>query len=149
MGKLIPNAFNLGVVIFVALGSVACSYGMSIISSTIGQPNFYIYFDLAVEGEPGYGHTSQLIGVMNGLSSVGSVFGCAITSWIADSLGRKRNIQLGAVTLIVGAALCAGAVSMVMFLIARLVAGLGIGMLVTGIPMYVSSFLYSSENSKY
>ena len=27
MGKLIPNAFNLAVVIYVALGSTACSYG--------------------------------------------------------------------------------------------------------------------------
>lgn len=31
MGKLIPNAFNLLVVIYVALGSTACSYGMAII----------------------------------------------------------------------------------------------------------------------
>lgn len=31
MGKLIPNAFNLAVVIFVALGSTACSYGMAAI----------------------------------------------------------------------------------------------------------------------
>ena len=31
MGKLIPNAFNLAVVIYVALGSTACSYGMAII----------------------------------------------------------------------------------------------------------------------
>jgi MFS family permease len=135
MGKFIPNAFNLGVVIFVAIGSIACSYGMSIISSTVGQPTFYIYFNLAVEGERGYSHTSQLIGAMNGLSSVGSVIGCGITSWIADSLGRKRNIQIGSLTLIVGAALCAGSVNMAMFLIARLIAGIGIGMMVTGIPM--------------
>lgn len=31
MGKLIPNAFNLLVVIYVALGSTACSYGMAIV----------------------------------------------------------------------------------------------------------------------
>jgi hypothetical protein len=31
MGKLIPNSFNLLVVIYVALGSTACSYGMAII----------------------------------------------------------------------------------------------------------------------
>ena len=33
MGKLIPNAFNLAVVIYVALGSTACSYGMAIVST--------------------------------------------------------------------------------------------------------------------
>ena len=31
MGKLIPNSFNLLVVIYVALGSTSCSYGMAII----------------------------------------------------------------------------------------------------------------------
>ena len=33
--KFIPNGFNLLVVLFVALGSTACSYGMAIIGSVI------------------------------------------------------------------------------------------------------------------
>jgi MFS family permease len=137
MGKLIPNAFNLAVVIFVALGSTACSYGMAIISSTIGQPTFYSFFELAASpAEEGYGHTSALIGAMNGLSSVGSVMGAGFTSWAADKWGRRINIQAGCLALILGAGLCAGAVNMSMFLVARFVAGVGIGMLVTGIPMY-------------
>jgi hypothetical protein len=47
MGKLIPNAFNLAVVIYVALGSTACSYGMAIIgyvgeySPNDGEANHY------------------------------------------------------------------------------------------------------------
>ncbi len=31
MGRYIPNAFNLWVVVYVALGSTACSYGMAIL----------------------------------------------------------------------------------------------------------------------
>jgi hypothetical protein len=31
MKKYVPNAFNLWVVIYVALGSTACSYGMAIL----------------------------------------------------------------------------------------------------------------------
>ncbi|KAK5215013.1 hypothetical protein LTR99_011119 [Exophiala xenobiotica] len=86
MGKLIPNVFNLAVVIFVALGSTACSYGMAIIgcgrtqtllqnqlankiSSTIGQPSFYRSLHLAQQGEPGYGRTAQYIGAYNGKRS--------------------------------------------------------------------------------
>ncbi|KAK2748131.1 hypothetical protein FQN57_001255 [Myotisia sp. PD_48] len=136
MGRLVPNFFNLAVVIFVALGSTACSYGMAVISSTIGQPSFYADFNLAQQGEPGYGKTSELIGAMNGLNSAGSAFGCAFLSWSADKYGRKRSIQLGSIILIIGAALCAGSVNMSMFLVARFIAGWGIGMLVTGIPMY-------------
>lgn len=92
MGKLIPNAFNLLVVIYVALGSTACSYGMAIVSarsllallpttparrgpfltvsqigSTIGQPSFYTTLHLAPQGEPGYARTAQWIGAFNGM----------------------------------------------------------------------------------
>jgi MFS family permease len=135
MGKLIPNNFNLAVVIFVAIGSISCSYGLAVISSTIGQPSFYMAFGLAAQGQPGYGHTSELIGAMNGLNSAGVAFGSAILAWSADAYGRLRSLQLGALILIIGAALCAGAVNMPMFLVARFVAGLGIGFLISGIPM--------------
>jgi MFS family permease len=135
MGRLIPNIFNFWVVVFVALGSTACSYGMSVISSTIGQPSFYVSFNLATADEPGYHTTSNLIGAMNGLNSAGSAFGCWFTAWAADKFGRKVSIQTGAAIMIVGAALCAGSVNVAMFLVARFIAGFGIGVLVTAIPM--------------
>jgi MFS family permease len=137
MGKLIPNTFNLLVVIAVALGSTACSYGMAVISSTIGQAQFYTDMKLAPQGAPGYAHTANLIGAMNGVNSAGSAIGAVFTSWSADKLGRLRSIQLGAVIMCVGAVLCAGSVNVAMFLVARFIAGFGIGMLIT-----VSYLLY-------
>lgn len=47
------NAYNLWVVVFVALGTISTAYGLAIIGSTVGQPNFYTYFNLAAAGEPG------------------------------------------------------------------------------------------------
>lgn len=131
MGKLIPNTFNLLVVIAVALGSTACSYGMAVISSTIGQTQFYRDMHLAPQGEPGYAHTANLIGAMNGVNCAGSAIGAFMTSWSADRYGRLRTIQLGAVIMSVGAALCAGSVDVAMFLVARVIAGWGIGIMVT------------------
>lgn len=66
MGKLVPNVFNLLVVIFVALGSTSCSYGMAVIGTTIGQPSFYTTLKLAPQGEAGYSKTAQWIGAFNG-----------------------------------------------------------------------------------
>jgi MFS family permease len=129
MGKLIPNAFNLGVVIFVALGSTACSYGMAIIGSTIGQPSFYASLGLAPQGEPGYDRTARYIGAFNGVNSAGSAIGAAICAWSADKYSRKRTIQGAAAVLILGAALCAGANSNGMFMAGRIINGLGIGAL--------------------
>jgi MFS family permease len=108
---------------------------MSVISSTIGQPSFYISFHLATIGEPGYAHTSNLIGAMNGVNSAGSACGCWFTAWPADHYGRKRSVQMGPFIMLIGAALCSGSVNVAMFLVARFIAGFGIGMLITAIPM--------------
>lgn len=45
-------------------------------------------------------------------------------------------MQIGASILILGAALCAGSVNVPMFIVARIIAGLGIGILTCVIPMY-------------
>lgn len=47
-------------------------------------------------------------------------------------------MQIGAAILILGAALCAGSVNVAMFMVARIIAGLGIGILTCVIPMYQS-----------
>jgi len=138
MGRLIPNSFNLAVVLYVALGSTACSYGLSVLGSTIGQPTFYTGLNMAPPGSPGYSHTANLISAYNGANSGGAILGAGFTSWFADWAGRKRSIQLGALILVIGGAISAASVNPAMFIIARTIAGVGIGMLITSIPMYQS-----------
>jgi hypothetical protein len=58
--ELKVNPYNLSVVIFVALGTISTAYGLAIIGSTVGQPNFYTYFKLAAAGEPGNYHYTFL-----------------------------------------------------------------------------------------
>lgn len=134
--KYIVNLYNLWVVIFVALGTVSTAYGLAIIGSTVGQPSFYAYFNLATAGEPGYGHTSNMISALNGVNSGGALIGCLLQAWTADKYGRKRTIQLGCAILVVGGALCAGAVDIAMFLVGRFIAGLGSGILACVVPIY-------------
>jgi MFS family permease len=98
--------------------TLACSYGMAVISSTIGQTQFFVDMDLAQQGTPGYDHTANIIGGMNGANSAGSALGALFTVWAADKYGRLRSIQLGAVILIVGAVLCAASVNVAMFMVA-------------------------------
>lgn len=124
--------------IYVALGSTACSYGLAILGSTIGQPSFYSSLNLAPQGSPGYSRTANLIAAFNGVSSGGAALGALFNSWSANALSRKHTIQIGAAILSIGAALCAGSVNSGMFIFARLFAGVGIGILVTCIPMYQS-----------
>ena len=70
-----------------------------------------------------------------GLSSAASALGALFNAWSADKLSRKYSILIGSVMLIIGAALCAGSISMAMFIIARFVTGLGIGIMIAVVPM--------------
>jgi hypothetical protein len=60
LSKLIVNAYNFWVVVFVAVGTISTAYGLAVIGSTVGQPNFYTYFNLATAGTPGYAQESLL-----------------------------------------------------------------------------------------
>lgn len=96
----------------------------------------YTYFDLATEGEPGYAHTTNIVGALNGVNSAGAVVGCLTSAWTADAFGRKRTMQLGCAILVVGGALCSGSISIGMFLAGRVIAGIGAGILAVCVPMY-------------
>jgi MFS family permease len=132
MGRRVPNYFNLAVIIFVALGSTACSYSLAVTGGTIGQPTFYTALNLVPPGEPGYGATANWISAFNGTNAGAAVIGALFSSWFANWAGRKRSIQLGCMIAIIGGAVTAGSVSAAMFVTGRLISGLAIGILVTG-----------------
>ncbi|KAL5334139.1 general substrate transporter [Aspergillus crustosus] len=131
------NSYNLWVVVLVAIGTISTAYGLAVIGSTVGQPNFYSYFNLEADtSQPGYKHTTNMIGALNGVNSAGAVAGCILQAWTADAYGRKTTIRLGSLILIVGGTLCAGAVHMAMFLVGRFIAGTGAGILACIVPIY-------------
>ena len=100
------NAYNRLTTAFVALGSLTYGYCASVIASTIGQPGWYSYFSLPLQGEPGYAsHTTHVIATANGVFSAGGAVGALFVMWAADAAGRKRNIQLGALLSLLGGAL--------------------------------------------
>jgi sugar porter (SP) family MFS transporter len=139
MGKLIPkiNAYNWAIVVFVALGTTSVAYGLACISGALGQASFYKDMNLAgVATDPDYSHTTNFISATNGCLLAGAFLGVCINSWSADRFGRKRSLQAGAVVFVVGGALQGGAYDQAMFLIARFITGVGLGSLVTSIPMY-------------
>ncbi|KAF2643166.1 MFS transporter [Massarina eburnea CBS 473.64] len=136
LNHLVINPYNLYIVVFVALGTISTAYGLAIIGSTVGQPNFYTYFNLAPAGAPGYAHTTNIIGALNGVNSAGAISGCLFNAWTCEKYSRKYSMMIGCVVLIVGGALCSGAVDIAMFLVGRFIAGWGAGMLACAVPIY-------------
>ncbi|KAL9053900.1 MAG: hypothetical protein Q9162_004473 [Coniocarpon cinnabarinum] len=110
--------------------------GLAIIGSTVGQPSFYTYFDLAPQGSTGYAHTTNIVGALNGVNSAGAIAGCIINAYAADGIGRRHTMELGCLILAVGGAICAGSVSIAMFLVGRIIAGCGSGILACVVPQY-------------
>ncbi|KAJ9303263.1 hypothetical protein DTO271G3_637 [Paecilomyces variotii] len=132
------SPYNRLVTIFVAIGSLTYGYCASIISSTIGQPGWFEFFNLPQSG-PGYATTTtNAESTANGVFSAGGAVGTLFIMWACDYLGRKMNIQLGALATMVGGALQGGAANLKMFQAGRFICGLGIGVLVTVCPMYLS-----------
>ncbi|KEZ44923.1 putative MFS sugar transporter [Scedosporium apiospermum] len=131
--------YNRLVTVAVAFGSFTYGYCSAIIGSTIGQPGWYQYFNLPMQGEEGYGSkTAQAIATANGLYSAGGAVGSLFIMWAATALGRKVSIQIGAACAVLGGALQGGAANLAMFQVGRVISGLGIGILVTACPMYLS-----------
>ncbi|KAG7412368.1 Quinate permease [Fusarium oxysporum f. sp. rapae] len=146
MGKH-TTAYNRLVTVAVAFGSLTYGYCSSVIGSTIGQPGWYNFFDLPQQGEPGYStKTTEAISTANGIYSAGGAIGTLFVMWAATALGRKRSIQIGGAFALLGGALQGGAANLrfskltwyySMFQAGRILAGIGIGILVTVCPMYM------------
>jgi MFS family permease len=77
-----------------------------------------------------------------GVNSAGSAIGAAATAYCADKYSRKHTIQIAALILVIGAAICAGSVDNAMFMVGRVINGLGvrISTWVTAPPLILSDW---------
>lgn len=85
----------------------------------IGQPSFQKYMNLTTTNP----HTATIRGAMNSLFYAGGFFGAVFNSWCADRFGRKKALATGATIMIISSALCAGSVTVSMFIVFRFFTG--------------------------
>ncbi|KAE8451785.1 hypothetical protein EG329_002625 [Mollisiaceae sp. DMI_Dod_QoI] len=142
------NRYATAVSLFAALGSITYGYGAAIIAQTIGQPQWYSYFNLAESG-PGSAHTNVVTGMMNGLFSTGGALGALFTAWTTFEFGRLRTIQMACVVCIVGGSMMTGSVNIAMFQASRFIMGWGIGMMVCGVPLYQSELATPTHRGRH
>ena len=132
---------SVQVILFSTLGSITYGYCACIIATTLGQPSFVSYMGLDTAS-----NSTQLQGAINGLFQAGGFIGTLSCSVSADRLGRKKAIFIASCLCVIGGALQAGSVHVGMFIAARLVTGLGIGMLEADRELRgcaISPFLFS------
>ncbi|KAJ9494968.1 hypothetical protein H2202_009443 [Exophiala xenobiotica] len=120
--------FNLAIVLALCLGSLTYGYTFSIVSTTLGQPSWFIYFDLTQDPTEAarYAYTNRIIGGMNACFSGGGFLGAIFVGWSSDYLGRKKTLLVGTPIAILGGALQGGAVNIAMFLAGRFLGGFAV-----------------------
>ena len=138
------NRYNFLVAFFVALGSFTYGYNSSVTASVIGLPSFFTYLKI----DPETSHGTSLYGAINGTYSAGGALGCLSLPWLADTLGRRRCIQIVCLICIISAALQAGSFHVAMFLVGRLINGFGVGLINSIIPVYLSEISPASQRGR-
>jgi sugar porter (SP) family MFS transporter len=90
-------------------------------------------------------HIQKLWGLSNGLHGFaigsalyGTVFGALFGGWPTDRFGRKKTLLCIGVLYVVSAIGCAFANGVTMFIIARVLGGIGIGVSTVAAPLYIS-----------
>ncbi|KAJ4416831.1 Ribulose bisphosphate carboxylase large chain [Neurospora sp. IMI 360204] len=115
--------------IFVSLGVFLFGYDQGVMSGIITGPYFKDYFN-----QP----TSAQIGTMVAILEIGALISSLMVGRIGDIIGRRKTILYGSCIFFVGGALQTIATDMAMMMTGRIIAGLGVGMLSTIVPVYQS-----------
>ncbi|ORY75313.1 putative high-affinity hexose transporter [Leucosporidium creatinivorum] len=124
-----------GCVAAAALSALSLGLDVGMISSTLVQPSFIAYFN-----EPSPAQIGGIVSAFSAGATVGA-FGCA---FIADRFGRIQGFFTGAIVVVLGCALQAGAVNVGMLIAGRLITGLGAGQLTAVLPVYASELAPAS-----
>jgi sugar porter (SP) family MFS transporter len=82
--------------------------------------------------------SAKLHGVVMGSALYGTVLGALLGGWPTDRFGRKRTLLSIGLLYIVSALGCGFASSAAMFIAARFIGGLGIGISTVAAPLYIS-----------
>jgi sugar porter (SP) family MFS transporter len=128
-----------GSAVFLAIGGFLFGYDSGIIASTIAQPHFVEYM-----GKPTTSETGGIVSSFTG----GAILGSLSISYLADKLGRKKAVFVGAVISCLGCALQGGAANIPMMIAGRFIAGFAVGLLSAVVPMYCSEIATSEDRGK-
>jgi MFS family permease len=111
-------------------------FSLAVLGSQLDKLGFLAYFNLDLVNPQKIDHTNSILAAFNCLLYVGGWIGSLSMGTLADRFGRRIAIALGAGLVVLGGALQAGSVAQAMFCVARIVTGLGVGILLGAVPLF-------------
>lgn len=122
---------------FAAFGGILFGYDTGTIGGIIAMNNWLCTFGQGIPPNQCTITTSQKSLVVSILSA-GTVFGALAAAPIADWTGRRMGIIISCLVFSIGVAFQTASTAMPLFVVGRVVAGLGVGLVSCLIPMYQS-----------
>ncbi|KAJ3489657.1 hypothetical protein NLI96_g1990 [Meripilus lineatus] len=124
---------------FAAFGGILFGYDTGTISGITAMHDFLRLFGHLVEGTTDtYAITSSQQSLVTSILSAGTFFGALFGSPLGDLLGRRGGIFVACLVFSFGVAMQTGCHTFAVFVVGRVFAGLGVGIVSTLIPMYLS-----------
>lgn len=127
---LVSGEANLKYISFLsvvaAIGGFLFGYDTAVISGTIAQVSSQFQLDAISQGW------------YVGCALVGSIFGVLCAGILSDNFGRKKTLFVAAVLFAVSAVACATSLNFNQLVVARIIGGVGIGVVSIISPLYIS-----------
>ena len=89
--------------------------------------------------------TGPWLGFIAGCSNLGSIISFPIVAWAANKYGRKPTISMGYFFIVVGTGLQTGAINPAMFVMSRLVLGVGAAFYGGTVPLLMAETAYPTH----
>ena len=127
---------------FAAFGGFLFGYDTGNISGIIAMPYFRFLFGeqvpVTTNAPTGYNLSTNNTSLVVSILSVGTFFGALTGAPIADYFGRKLGLMLTMIIFSIGVILQTISTALPLFIVGRVVAGFGVGLVSTMVPMYQS-----------
>jgi SP family sugar:H+ symporter-like MFS transporter len=144
IGANAPKSKLAGVLMtaFAAFGGILFGYDTGTISGLQQMPDWLRTFGHPVPVSSsfpdGYGISSSQRSLVVSILSVGTFFGALLAAPFGDILGRRRGIIASCAVFSIGVGQQTAATSLPLFIVGRVFAGLGVGLVSALVPMYQS-----------
>ncbi|KDN60521.1 hypothetical protein CSUB01_10537 [Colletotrichum sublineola] len=131
MGELRGQRLVLAVSVLTSLGFMLIGYDNGLMGGLVNAPAFNTTFD---SPDP------TMTGLIVAIYEIGCFFGCIATAVFGEGLGRRGTIRVGCVIMVVGTILQATSFGRAQMIVARIVSGVGMGIVNSTVPVLQAEF---------
>ncbi|KAA6407798.1 MAG: sugar transporter STL1 [Lasallia pustulata] len=140
MDELSGRALMGAVTGLTSLGFCMIGYDNGLMGGLINTPSFLKTFHT-----PGANVTATIVAIFD----AGAFLGAVATSIFAEKLGRRKTVAVGVLLMILGALLQATAYMRAHIIVARVVSGMGMGVINSTVPVFQSEFSPKAKRGLY